>query len=223
MNVAVLMPTWNRPEQVYKNAGDLLAQELQPGDSLTLVCSVPVDDMATQRVMLRLHDEPMAEGADLFWLTRKPNQSAVVGWLQAYEHAVRHNADWFVLGADDIEWDARWLFEAKNTINEFEADVIGLNDGQTDLNKYAPHYMMSRKYASWYGFIPDGYQAWWFDREVCEVAQSLGLYAPAWKAKAKHNHPDWNLAEVDGTYEWAQELRDVDKRLYWSERNRVIL
>jgi hypothetical protein len=153
-------------------------------------------------------------------VARPPNTTAVQGWNLAFVAAFEAGADWFIAGADDIVWRSGWLGEALKVARKEDAQVIGLNDGddtRTDMEHYAAHTMVSREFAIQHlggVIVPPAYKSWWFDREICEKAAALGLYAPAYKAYAEHHHPDWQLAEVDATYRMARPLHSQDKRLY---------
>lgn len=217
--VAVLMPSTGRADQLLDRAGKLLRQLPPPGVTMALVLAIPVTDAATWEAANMLDSGVMALGNELHAIERKNGTTAVQGWLMAYEYARLNGAEWFVLGADDIEWKPGWLGEALRVAEETGALVVGLNDGDhTDLNDYAPHYMMHRLYADEHGFIPAGYQSWWFDRDVCQKAQRLGLYAPAWAAVADHKHPDWHAAEMDETYALGMPLRSADQALYYQRK-----
>jgi hypothetical protein len=110
-----------------------------------------------------------------------------------------------------------WLAEALAVADATGAQVIGLNDLHTDLSKYAPHFMVAGAYIEkhMHGYIvPPLYKSWWFDREICERAAAMGLYAPAWGAVVEHQHPDWQTAQMDETYREAWPLHDTDKLTY---------
>ena len=146
--------------------------------------------------------------------------TAVHAWNLATEAA--RDYDWYVLGADDVEWCPGWLDEALAVAKATGAHCIGLNDGDhTDLEQYAPHYMVTGTFLN--GAIggkiaPPHYLCWWFDREVCEVAKARGEYAPAWNAYAVHHHPDWHTAAMDDTYLEAWANHDIDKATYLTRK-----
>lgn len=213
MKAVVCMPTYGRGDLFFQRARRLLLDDNEPAQLLLSVSVVHATDV---------HSWKMAMGLDNRFPGRviisERNQvgAAVDGWLQAYK--AMPGADWYVLGADDIEWHPGWLLEALDIAQLTNAQVIGLNDLQTNLDDYAPHYMMSGEYAATYGFIPGGYRSWWFDREVCQAAQARGKYAPAWRAIAEHMHPDWQKAEIDETYRSGMAYRDEDRALYQARR-----
>lgn len=217
--VAVLMPSRGRSAQLESRAGDLLQQEPPAGVRLMLVLAVCEDDTDSMAVAQRLLDVPRAARVHYLPRVREAGQDAVGGWNRAY-FAARPFADWLVLGADDVIWRPGWLAAALAAAAD-GAQVVGLNDGHTNLNNYAPHYMVSRDFTERHMggvMAPPHYRAWWFDREVCEKAQALGLYAPAWDAHALHYHPDWKTAPMDDTYRAAWGLHEADEALYMARR-----
>lgn len=208
--VAVLIPSKGRAEQLKRNVQTLLECDVPNGVELAVALAVFEADTETAAVAqeLRLDDR-------VGMIYRTPDSTAVEGWNQAKWYTSW--ADWFVLGADDIVWHTAWLKEAMMVIAQTGARVIGLNDGHTDLNDYAPHYMVHHHFLNQYqaGFmVPLEYKSWWFDREICQRARALGVYAPAWQAIAEHQHPDWGTAEMDETYTAAWALHDVDRETY---------
>lgn len=212
--IVVCIPTYGRGDQFYHRLWTLLRQELPTGVELAAAVSTVQGDVHSWKMAVQLENKWPGR---IVMVERGPDTTAVDGWLQAYMAAP--GADWYVLGADDVEWHPGWLVEALGIAGLTRAQVIGLNDLSTDLADYAPHYMMSGEYAAKYGFIPPGYRSWWFDREVCQAARMRGKYAPAWKAIAEHVHPDWGKAPLDDTYRNGMPYRDADHHLY--ERRRA--
>lgn len=218
IRVAVCMPTTGRAEQARKCIEGLLTQPGVEGVELFVVASVPEDDSATKAMIASLWDT--VDG--LIMVQRAPGTNAVEGWNDAAARAKELDADWFVLGADDIVWHAGWLEHARRVIQLTGAEVVGFDDGgHTSIQQYAPHYMCSRWWVDEVQqgfFVPPAYQSWWFDREVCERAKSMGLYAASPLSVAEHRHPDWKTAEMDETYRRAWHLHDADKRTYLKRR-----
>ena len=207
--VAVLIPSKGRAEQLKRNVQTLLECDVPNGVELCLVIAVCDDDWET----IGAAAEFLSDNVHV--TNRYPSSTAVEGWNQAADCAPF--SDWLVLGADDIVFHASWLKEAMIVIAQTGARVIGLNDGHTDLNDYAPHYMVHHTFLQTYQgghIVPPEYKSWWFDREICQRARDLGLYAPAWLAIAEHHHPDWGTAEMDATYTDAWALHDVDRETY---------
>lgn len=216
MIVAVLMPTTGRAVQMLARVSDLLMQPVPDGVELWLVLAPPADDKATITAAAGLRKKWQDSDVTVIVAKREANTTAVQGWNAAYT-AVRDVANWLVLGADDIVWHPDWLKNALAAADKAGAQVVGLHDGHTNLRHYGAHYMVARSFIDEHlggVFIPPMYSSWWFDREVCEKAASLGLYVPAWDAIAEHVHPDWNNAPMDATYETAWPLHDQDREVY---------
>jgi hypothetical protein len=117
-----------------------------------------------------------------------------------------------------LDWREGWLANALL----YSAEVIGLNDGVTDLSKAASHYLITDAFISDHlggEFIPAEYHGWWFDREVVDKAILTGVYAPAWSARVEHLHPDWGKGQLDGTYERQWARRETDHALYLHRMN----
>jgi hypothetical protein len=121
-----------------------------------------------------------------------------------------------VLGADDLVFRQGWLVEALR-VAEDGAQVIGLNDGHTDVRHYGSHFMAAVEFFRQHRggvFIPPEYRSWWFDREICEHAQALCIYGPAPLARVEHRHPSWGTAKMDRTYEEAWSHHEYDRLIY---------
>lgn len=219
ITVAVLIPSTGRAAQLEERVGALLRQEPPRDVYVAVVLSIPADDAESLQVAERLQMGVTHRRAELHLVERDAGTNAVQGWLAAFEYAAYNGADWFVLGADDLVWGDSWLYHALQTASATTARVIGLNDGHTNQADYSSHYMMSRVYAEMHGFIPEVYQSWWFDREVCQAARLRGQYAASPRALVEHKHPDWQTAPMDATYARAWPLHDVDKAVY--ERRRL--
>ncbi len=221
MRVAVIMPTLNRAGQLRRNAGDLLMQMPPDGVEVIVVFAVQRGDRHTLAVISNFANMWADSGTSVIVALREPGTTCVQGFNVGYER-VRLAADWYVLGSDDQVYGDGWLEAALTVADSTGAQVIGLNDGHTDIGKYAPHYMMHRDFIEQVMggvMVPPVYQSWWFDREVCERAAALGLYAAAWRAQVDHMHPDWGTADMDDTYRGEWHKHDIDRDTY--ERRRA--
>lgn len=221
MRVAVVMPSRNRPLQLERNITDLINQPLPYGvDVLIVAACVEVTDTKSLNVVRKLQRLYPFEAVTVSLVCRDENTTCVQGFNLGYE-ALRGVADWYVLGSDDQVYQDGWLKEACGVAAKTGAAVIGLNDGHTNIDGYAPHFMMTGAFIETYlggVMVPPVYESWWFDREICEVAQQAGLYAPAWEALAEHLHPDWKTAVMDDTYKAAWGSHDKDKTLYLTRK-----
>lgn len=215
INVAVLMPTVGRPGRAAGCLHTLMNEKQPAGVKLQTFVSVPRHDLATLR---EVQIQMLVFPGRIHLVKREPETTAVDGWNSAYVFARDLQADWYVLGADDLWWKPGWLKAALATAEATGAEVIGFDDGgHTNIDLYAPHYMASRRWIEEEqgGFMAAPvYKSWWFDREVCERARSLGKYAPSWGSVAEHLHPDWGQVPMDDTYLKAWPLHDLDKAVY---------
>ena len=217
MRVAIIMPTKNRPMQLERNVTALINQTLPSSvDVLIIALCIEVTDIKSLSVARKLQRLYPFESVTISLVYRNDNTTCVEAFNQGYDE-LRGVADWYVLGSDDQIYTDGWLREALAVANETGADVIGLNDGHTNLDNYAPHFMMRDAFIELElnGYmVPPEYKTSWFDREISERAKMLGTYAPAHKANVEHCHPDWGTATVDNTYAEAMPNRDADRALY---------
>jgi hypothetical protein len=216
IHVAILLPTKGRAHQAASRIGDLLAPDTPDGVTLSVFVAIDTDDKKTLSAIKNLakeHDEIQI-------VKRQPDTTAVQGWNAAYARACELGADWVVLGADDVEFKRGWLDAALKAATD-DAQVVGLNDGHTDMPNYGAHYMATVAFMEENAggvMAPPMYTSWWFDREICEKAHALGLYAYTPEAVIEHHHPDWGLAEMDETYEEAWPSHAIDARIYRRRR-----
>lgn len=217
MKVAVLLPSKGRAKQLEGTLLSLDHQLLTAEVSLLVIVAALENDLETVSTVKRIMAAGSNAPVEVHLVTRGPDSSAVDGWNWAYRYAYGLGAEWFVLGADDIDFWAGCIDIAVSEAQKTGSQVIGLNDTFTNIDKYAPHYMASRRFTRDHlgGLMaPPVYRAWWFDREVCEIAQEVSSYAPAWDAIAKHYHPDFTDTPMDETYQEAWPDHDRDKKVY---------
>lgn len=218
IRVAVLIPSTGRPAQLEERVGALVTQPRVEGAALDVLISVPTDDDATARAAAAIEKLPHPATTKVRLVLRKPGTTAVEGWNIAYRYMEAcGGADWYMLGADDLVWHEGWLAGALRVAAETGAWVIGLNDGKTDLDDFAAHYMARAEFCrgelQGHMALPQ-YRAWWFDREVTQRAMALGLYAPARDILVEHRHPMWQTAPEDATYELGRQHREADRLVY---------
>jgi hypothetical protein len=214
LHVAVLLPTKGRAKTAAKRARELLKTPLPAGVKLTVIPAVEYSDAETLKALARV--EGLPGGSSLELVKRPAKTTAVQGFNMAYARARSLGADWVVLGADDVEWKDGWLEKALDAARG-GAQVVGLNDGHTDMAHYGAHYMATVAFLEEHHggvMAPPQYSSWWFDREIGERANAMGVYAYTPEAVIEHHHPDWGLAEMDDTYREAWPAHDVDRDLY---------
>ena len=221
-NVAMILPSKGRPAQLRRNATELLMQIPPRGVNFYLLLAVIWNDDPTVTVARDLSEAWQDSDTPVGIVYREPGTNVVEALNQGYQ-ATRAAFDWYVLGTDDQQYRSGWLAAALHVAQDTGAQVIGLNDLHTNIDQYAPHYMMHADFIE--GelggvMVPPEYKTWWFDREICERARRAGLYAPAWGAIVEHCHPDWGTAELDDTYRLAMPDREADRRLYEERRAR---
>jgi hypothetical protein len=217
VRVAILLPTKGRANQLLERMTALLNQE-PPTDVHLMVIFAPVaNDHYTLSAVEVLLERSWHDRISTYQIIRTNADSTTVqGFNTAYQYAQQLEPDWYVLGADDLLWGDGWLKEALTVADKHGAQVVGLNDGHTDIGDYSSHYMISAGFCAEFigGIAPDEYTCWWFDREVCELAERLSLYHPAYRANVEHTHPNWNTALMDDTYRQMWPSHDQDKALY---------
>lgn len=218
ISVAVLVPTTGRAAQMEERIGALVMQAGVEGVTLDVLLSVPSDDKETIEAAVRVGKLHMPASTKVRLVLRKPGTTAVEGWNSAYRYMEScGGADWYMLGADDLVWHEGWVAGALRVAALTGAQVIGLNDGKTDLAEFAAHYMARAKFCAGelggHMALPQ-YRAWWFDREVTQRAMRMGVYAPARDILIEHRHPMWQTAEEDDTYRRGMPHRDADREIY---------
>lgn len=95
--------------------------------------------------------------------------------------------------------------------------LVALNDGIHN-GRLATHWLAHKKLLEHTGgeFFHTGYSHCFCDRELTDIAQSLGRYVYAEKAVIVHDHPHRTREEYDEHYKraYAKEVFEADKRLY---------
>lgn len=146
-------------------------------------------------------------------------------WSRKINHAVRKvKADWYLLGADDLQFEQGWLEEAVAVHAETGKLVIGTNDMGNLLVKqgrHATHPLVHRDYLS-LGTIDDpskllheGYKHNSVDVEFCETAMHRGQFAFAKDSIVRHLHPLWDRSvKRDATY---------SKGIRFAHQDRILL
>lgn len=221
MKVAIILPTKGRAEQMFRNVTDMLMEIPPAGVELFLTLGVVWNDRATLGAARRITETWQDADDVTVGIVNRPIESTCVDGFNRCYNALSGWGDWLVLGSDDQIYKPGWLEAALKVADDTGAHVIGLNDGHTNIDDYAPHYMMRREFVEQHlgGYmVPPVYQSWWFDREICEKARSLGLYAPAWLAHVEHCHPDWGTADMDATYHGEWHKHDIDRATYEARR-----
>lgn len=125
--------------------------------------------------------------------------------------------DWVMFLGDDTEPQPNFLKNAIAAAEELPGwGLVALNDGIHE-GKLATHWLAHKKLAEHndgYFFHPD-YHHLCCDRELTDIAQSLGVYAYAPDAVIKHRNPVVDkTAQDDEHYERAYSKADEDYQTY---------
>lgn len=131
---------------------------------------------------------------------------------------------WLFLSGDDVRFHPGWLDWAQSASRD-GAHVIGTNDLHNPVvmaGQHATHMLVRRAYVDERGASLDGprvvchegYQHWFCDNEIVDLAKSRDVWAFSFDSKVEHLHPLWGLAPTDATYEKGASTAQVDKELF---------
>lgn len=99
--------------------------------------------------------------------------------------------------------------------------LVALNDGIHN-GALATHWLADKRLLPFLGgeFFHTGYHHCFCDRELTDIAKSLGRYAYAEKSVIIHDHPHKTKAPYDEYYKrvYAMETFKADQRLYWRRK-----
>jgi hypothetical protein len=151
-------------------------------------------------------------------------------YARKINHGARHSdADWWFLGADDLNFRPGWLRHCLNQHDVSGALVIGTNDLGNLLVKrgrHATHSLVHRSYLE-QGTIDEpgkllheGYAHNCVDVEFVETAMHRGVWSFAREAEVEHLHPLWRKGAHDATYTLGQQGHLRDRELL-RERGRL--
>jgi len=141
------------------------------------------------------------------------------------------DGDYLFMGADDIEFAAKWDTIALNMMRG-RVRVVATNDKanrQVMRGEFGTHCLISRDYINTQGgtysqepgvVLYEGYDHNFVDRELCDVAKSRRAFAFANRSIVRHRHPLWRTAEWGPTYRKALAEFSADQRLF-AERSRA--
>ncbi len=132
-----------------------------------------------------------------------------------------------LLAADDLRFRPGWLEAVEAVAEEFDAGVIGTNDGANPLvlkGLHATHPVVRRCYIDNLGGVVgrpgqvyfEGYDHNMVDVELVQTALARGCYAHAFDAHVTHLHPLWRSAPMDATYLKGRTKVRRDQLLYRS-------
>lgn len=138
---------------------------------------------------------------------------------------LRSKADWVFMGADDLTFEPGWDTHALASAGDL-FHVVATNDlanANVRKGQFGTHCLIRRRYVTEQGgtgenqegvTLHEGYDHNFVDRELCHVAESLGVFVFARHSRVKHRHPLWRTAPHDKTYRKALKKFREDQRLF---------
>jgi len=217
--VAAILPCRGRPAQTIANVRRLLATAGM--DDWELICVVDGD----RDVMLALGsavEEKTLPVDQLRWRYVTPEHGRKWGYWQCLGlMTATHSAPLLCGLANDLLPGHQWLRRAVDAYREtFGAGpgLLGFNDGIHEL-EHSPHFLIDRRLLDRFGGWPTWYGHNFGDRELCERATELGLYAKAPWAVLYHDH--WiNGGTHDPVYAEGDATAEADRRLFEERKRR---
>jgi hypothetical protein len=220
--LAVLVPVLDRPQ----NVGPLVASFVDgcpDGAHLFFICST--DDRAERD---ECEKWTMAE-ENVFW-THHPTRRS---WPQKINLGVSYydDADWFLLGADDIRFTPGWWEATEALRADPSVGVIGTNDSvfgtgnpAVAAGEHTCHPLVRASYIRERGIwgepgkaVCEEYRHWFVDNELVVTAKLRDAWAFCREAVVEHLHPYWGHGAWDSTYELGQSSAFEDQKV-WERR-----
>lgn len=218
--LAVLVPVYNRPDNVAPLIESFIESKT-PGRLIFISEVVDVDEqIALYKHVTGKHRVYNVKVLDCHT------------WPQKINFGIRVvNADWYLLGADDIQFTKGW-WAATAKYRDAGYGLIGTNDHgnpRVQDEQLVIHPLISREYAQ-LGLIDDPdegpineqYHHWCCDDELLWTAKLRGAYKYAPEAHIIHNHPYWDRGQMDDTYRHGEAHSEEDLAL-WRNRATNIL
>ncbi|HLA24598.1 MAG TPA: hypothetical protein VJ206_04320 [bacterium] len=147
---------------------------------------------------------------------------AVYAWNKLATLAM---GDVLALWADDLLPCSGWAEAALGALDEMGGHgVVGFNDLASDGEEYAAHWLADRAFINEHlggAMYPPVYKSWWADREVTDVAKSLGCYRWCRQAVVEHLNYTFGKSPEDRTYREAARNYEADRVVYESRRRQA--
>jgi hypothetical protein len=210
--VSVIIPSAGRPKQC-RACVDQLLKTTEGWDVECIVIAEPLglDASHLNQYAKLFHRDPRMQ-----LRVCQDHKGPVRGWNYGAELSV---GQFLVFGADDLNWHDGWLAIALDAMNGIRGrnGLVGFNDGITNGNREATHFMMSRDFCiEYHGGVlafPSYYQ-YYTDVESWHRAKKADRYRWAFQAKVEHMHPQWDKAERDATYDLSSPKFGEDKTIF---------
>lgn len=214
MNVAVLVPTLGRPDNMRRVHDDLYAS-VDPAD-VSLYFVVEERDVDSVEAG---HDL----GVAVLWNQRSASYAGAINSALLWT-----DEPYLFIGADDLHFHEGWLPPLLAMAGEFGFGLVGTNDlyNRDVLNgTHATHFLVTREYALT-GCVDEpgvllheGYSHNWVDTEVVATAISRAEFAPCLTSIVEHLHPLAGKAGTDATYEKGRDSEPLDAQHFAERRH----
>ena len=218
--VAVIIPSQNRPGSLLKAVESVLTTT----NDVQVVCVLGDENDGSRGILDRLGaSKPEYSWRLQYHVLPVAEYHTAERWNYGAARALG-SPDYFVIGADDVEFQPGWLEAAMSEMKRHGGSgVVALNDGTIAFEGeyYATHFMVSRKYAArglgGVIMIP-AYEHNFTDREVTERAKRDKMLFWAPDAKILHKHPTMGFDTDDDIYEKGDASFARDEALFMERR-----
>ena len=217
--VAILIPVLRRPQNVYP-----LAYSVQCATTVAhelLFIASPND----HEEISELKDRGMSY---IVMDDNYENRGDYARKINAGYEAV--DAEWYFLGADDLQFHPLWFEVAMEFHQKSDACVIGTNDmgnPQVTSGQHATHSLVLGEYVKECGTIDEpgkvlheGYRHNFVDSEFVATAKWRDAWVFATTSRVEHLHPDWNKGKGDSVYALGKSGFAIDQK-YFEQRKRL--
>lgn len=199
--ISIILPTRKR----HKLLSDLLINIHSTTDlPYELIVLVDNDDIESTRI---------AMGNGVSVIINNP-MNAVEKWNIG---AKCSEYEYLFPAADDIILPKNWASIALSTPNH--SGFIAIPDKLSTPDRfYEPFFLVNKAWLRRYQggvFMVPHYKSWGVDVEICARAQESGTFTRSTSA-LDHNHPVFNTAEYDDTYNRAKPFWQIDVDLFHS-------
>lgn len=205
MNIAILLPTLNRPDGLRRVIDSIEAT----APEVAIVIAADGDDYEAHKIAV-------GYGARLVIL-REKRRGPAYAWNEALRAAPDYDA--YVLGSDDCRFKPGWMETALTLLKQINGSgLVGLRSKAGGHKDLAAFYLMTRdfiiRHHGGVAAVPH-YTSWFIDAEACGRAQLAGCYIKSKDVLVVH---DWGGPDGDETYRLASERREANKKLYKQRR-----